>query len=179
MWLSTRIPWSSISKGSSEISLNETPRTSYLVSGGGRLLGDASIFITLAMSLAAFDSKPSKGEPPSSSDNKTGIVRHLYGTLLSPRISRHKVSFGGISAFNGFKINSPSDLAKNLRLQPLSLGELLIEERALLDGFSDHEYSMACHWRKHGRISGGINGRTAWVYSCYRCIQVYFEKTAV
>ncbi|KAF5366070.1 hypothetical protein D9757_012379 [Collybiopsis confluens] len=54
----------------------------------GRLLGNASIFITVAMSLAAFDIVPQDGEPPLSLKYKTGIVSHLYPfkCKISPRI---------------------------------------------------------------------------------------------
>ncbi|GAV99374.1 cytochrome p450 [Lentinula edodes] len=54
----------------------------------GRLLGDASVFITLAMSLAAFDIAPCDGEPPLSLKNKSGIVSHLhpFKCEISPRM---------------------------------------------------------------------------------------------
>ncbi|KAF5366421.1 hypothetical protein D9758_009789 [Tetrapyrgos nigripes] len=60
----------------------------------GRLLGDASIFITLAMSLAAFDIQPLKGERPLLLDNKTGIVSHLspFKCSITPRIDREKLA---------------------------------------------------------------------------------------
>ncbi|KAJ3850502.1 cytochrome P450 [Lentinula lateritia] len=53
-----------------------------------RLLGDASIFITLAMSLAAFHIAPCDGEPPLSLKNKSGIVSHLhpFKCEISPRM---------------------------------------------------------------------------------------------
>ncbi|KAJ3859266.1 cytochrome P450 [Lentinula novae-zelandiae] len=53
-----------------------------------RLLGDASVFMTLAMSLAAFDIAPCNGEPPLSLKNKSGIVSHLhpFKCEISPRM---------------------------------------------------------------------------------------------
>ncbi|KAK7445709.1 hypothetical protein VKT23_014705 [Stygiomarasmius scandens] len=59
----------------------------------GRLLGDASVFITLAMSLAAFNVTPMKGEPPVFLNNKTGIVSHLhpFKCNITPRMDREKL----------------------------------------------------------------------------------------
>ncbi|THU84143.1 cytochrome P450 [Dendrothele bispora CBS 962.96] len=59
----------------------------------GRLLGDASVFITLAMSLAAFDIKPLEDGEPLFLNNKTGIVSHLhpFKCNITPRMDRAKL----------------------------------------------------------------------------------------
>lgn len=56
----------------------------------GRLLGDASIYITLAMTLSGFDIASVPGEPPLRLDNKTGIVSHLkpFKVQIKPRMEK-------------------------------------------------------------------------------------------
>ncbi|KAE9398917.1 cytochrome P450 [Gymnopus androsaceus JB14] len=60
----------------------------------GRLLGDASVFIALAMSLAAFKITPLDNEEPLSLKNKSGIVSHLhpFKCKILPRMNKDRLS---------------------------------------------------------------------------------------
>ncbi|KAF9062871.1 cytochrome P450 [Rhodocollybia butyracea] len=60
----------------------------------GRLLGDASVFITVAMSLAAFNIAPVDGEPPLSLKSVDGIVSHIHSfkCKVSPRMDTQVLS---------------------------------------------------------------------------------------
>jgi len=59
----------------------------------GRLLADASIYITLAATLSVFDITPVKGEPPIL-DVKTGIVSHInpFKCNITPRMDIGKLA---------------------------------------------------------------------------------------
>ncbi|KAE9398795.1 cytochrome P450 [Gymnopus androsaceus JB14] len=59
----------------------------------GRLLADASIFITLAMSLAAFKVTPCDGEEPLSLKSKPGIISHIhpFRCRIVPNMEKEKL----------------------------------------------------------------------------------------
>jgi len=60
----------------------------------GRLLGDASVFITLAMSLAAFKISPLEGEEPLSLKSIHGVVSHIhpFKCRIVPSMDEEKLS---------------------------------------------------------------------------------------